>query len=30
MIVDALAHLELPIYGVTPDPQRRKFTRLLV
>ena len=30
MIVDTHAHLELPIYGVTPDPQRRKFTRLLM
>ena len=30
MVVDAHAHLETPIYGVTPDPGRRKMTRLLM
>ncbi len=30
MIVDAHAHLETPIYGVTPDPGRRRMTRLLM
>jgi len=30
MIVDAHAHMQAAIYGVTADPQRRKMTRLLV
>ncbi len=30
MIVDAHCHLQLPIYGVTPDPSRWKFTKLLM
>lgn len=30
MIVDAHAHLETPILGVTPDPGRRKTTRMLM
>jgi predicted TIM-barrel fold metal-dependent hydrolase len=30
VIVDAHAHLEAPIYGVTPDPQRKRMTKLLM
>ncbi len=30
MVFDAHAHLETPIYGVTPDPGRRGMTRLLM
>jgi uncharacterized protein len=30
MVIDAHAHLEVPIYGVTPDPGRKRMTRLLM
>lgn len=30
MIVDAHAHLHTPILGVTPEPERRRMTRLLM
>jgi uncharacterized protein len=30
MIVDAHTHMEAIIYGVSPDPERRRMTRLLV
>ncbi|NPV59334.1 MAG: amidohydrolase family protein [Actinobacteria bacterium] len=30
MVIDAHAHLETPIHGVTPDPGRRRMTHLLM
>ncbi len=30
MIVDAHAHLETSIYGVTPDPERKRMPKLLM
>lgn len=30
MIVDAHTHIEVPIYGVWPHPERRKMTKLLM
>lgn len=30
MVVDAHAHLETPISGVTPDPGRKRMTKLLI
>ena len=30
MIVDAHTHMQAAIHGVTPDPGRRKMTRLLM